>query len=649
MKRRSESYFGLHFDFHASPAGAGEAGVGATLKEEELREICELLHPDFLQIDCKGHPGWASYPTSCGNAMPKFAIDPLALWRKVTKEEDVALYMHYSGVIDRKFVREHPEEAVLNADGTRDAEATRTLGHYVDQLLIPQLSELAGKYGVNGAWVDGDCWGSKADFDPETIAAFEKETGISLGGKLPANPGDAYYDEYREFCRELFRRYVRHFVDALHEKYPDFQVASNWSYTDHMPEKVSSNVDFISGDLNPWDSFNSARYAGRAIASQGHTWDLMSWNFRSVLAGMPGSVVKHPDQIIQEAAAVIALGGGFQNYITQYPDGSPRMEQIRRMKPLEEFMRAREPFCFRGKLLHQVCLLLSTEDREHESASLYTRNGCEKIMGLTSLLCDAGHSLEIAEEHTLEGHYDEYPVIVVPELYYGLKPETVKDLLMYAENGGSLLLVGANTAKLFASAGAPFKAGEKHSGGMEVFTMNGEDFGTVYDAAGLAFEKGEIIAEKAANARSEKAPLAAIMPYGKGKIAAAAFDLGTAYQNYAEYLHLDLVKELLGGLYMPLVTVESAEGTPEIVDLEKNGRLMIQIVNANGNHKSTNIATEKNILPCRDVALAIRLSEKPASLVLQPEGKELPFTYEKGVARVVIGKVPMHEIVEVIK
>ena len=45
MKRRSESAFGLHFDFHASPAPG--LVVGATLREEDIREICRLIRPDF--------------------------------------------------------------------------------------------------------------------------------------------------------------------------------------------------------------------------------------------------------------------------------------------------------------------------------------------------------------------------------------------------------------------------------------------------------------------------------------------------------------------------------------------------------------------------------------------------------------------------
>jgi len=150
MKKRKDSFWGLHFDYHASPKDGLQ---GATLKEEDIRAICRDLKPDFIQIDCKGHPGWASYPSKVGNAMPEFAQDTLALWRRVTREEDVALYMHYSGVYDRKYCAEHPEENVMWADGSLAEGATRLDGKYVEDLMIPQLLELAGDYGVDGVWV----------------------------------------------------------------------------------------------------------------------------------------------------------------------------------------------------------------------------------------------------------------------------------------------------------------------------------------------------------------------------------------------------------------------------------------------------------------------------------------------------------------
>lgn len=646
MKRRSDSFFGLHFDFHARPDTCKDP-IGATLSADEIREICTLLKPDFLQIDCKGHPGWASYPTECGNAMPAFNGDPLKLWRQITKEEDVALYMHYSGVIDQKYCAEHPDQAVLLSDGTRSGAdgkmgVTRTNGRYADDLMIPQLKELALKYGVNGVWVDGECWGTRTDFDPETISQFEKETGIALNGVLPDAPDKPYYEEYREFCRELFRRHVRKYVDAVHAAAPDFQIASNWAYTDHMPEAVTADVDFLSGDFNPNSSFNSARYAGRAIAQQQKTWDLMAWNFRS---NGKDHIPKHPTQIMQEAASVISLGGSFQNYITQYADGSPRMNQIRRMKPLADFMRERQPYCFRGHARHQAAILLSTYDRLHESSSLYSRNGWEKIMGLTALMCDAGHSTEIVSEHTLAGHYAAYPVILVPETYCGLAESTVRDLISYAENGGSLVLIGKHTCKLFAEAGLPFSV--KAAKGT-CFTLDKVDYGFADNACTVAC-RGSAAAFLSDSPRGQHKKLAAVLRYGEGQLGLIGADIGSSYAAKAQYLERNMMNAVLDKLYTPSVRIVSCDGTLEITDLIKDGKQFIQLVNANGHHADPAYATEDRIPACRDIVLSVACEQPPKAMLLQPEGKALKFRMKKGRAVIKIDRVDIHEIVEVVQ
>ena len=171
MKKRKDSFFGIHCDYHAQP---WMDTVGKTLTEEDIRKVCQELKPDYWQIDCKGHFGYTSYPSELGNAMPDFAFDTLKLYRKVTQEEDVALYMHYSGIIDEKYCKEHPEICVLHADGTLNQTRTYPSSSYADDLLIPQLSELAEKYQVNGIWVDGECWACEIDYHEETLANFQK-------------------------------------------------------------------------------------------------------------------------------------------------------------------------------------------------------------------------------------------------------------------------------------------------------------------------------------------------------------------------------------------------------------------------------------------------------------------------------------------
>ena len=665
MKRREDSFFGLHFDYHANPKDGIQ---GATLTEESVRKICRELKPDFIQIDCKGHPGWASYPSKIGNAMPEFEKDTLALWRRVTNEEGVGLYMHYSGVYDVKYCNEHPDTRVLNAYGNYENGATRLDSSYVDDILIPQLDELASVYGVDGVWIDGDCWMACADYREESIAKFEKETGINLGGKAPKSHNDPYYNEFREYFRELFRRYVRHYVDTLHKKHPSLQIASNWAFSDHMPEKVCANVDFLSGDLNPSNGFNSARYAARALAQQEMCWDLMSWNFRISVGSKKGYASKHPIQIMQEAASVISVGGAYQNYVVQNRDGSPNEMELKKLVPVSEFVRSRRDFCFRGKQIHQAALLLSTYDRAREAHNLYSRSGFERVMGATALLCDIGQSLEIVCEHTLEKYISEYKMIVVPELKFGLDKKTIEMLLDYAKKGGNLVLLGKTTCELFARCGVPFltkpleeclktEVKETENGHANqytkdykpyLFTIDETEYGALYSPCEIQVENGEIIASVFERHSKERAPVAVRTKIGNGTIGAIGFDIGEQYLSGTQYMQRTLMRALINDLYEPIARIESACGKLEISVLDVGGKLMIQLVNANGTHADQICATDDNLPPVLDVSLSILLPNVPSKLILQPYGKELDLEYKNGRAYLKIDRVNIHDVVEVV-
>ena len=163
-------YFGLHFDFHAE---TGDSAVGKNLSERSMDSLLSAVKPDFIQVDCKGHPGATSYPSKVVNATTagRFYGDPLKFYRAVTRKHGVDLYLHYSGIQDYAALKKHPDWSVVKADGTRDEANTSVHGPYVDSLLIPQLREIAN-YGATGIWVDGDCWATQLDYSPAAIAAF---------------------------------------------------------------------------------------------------------------------------------------------------------------------------------------------------------------------------------------------------------------------------------------------------------------------------------------------------------------------------------------------------------------------------------------------------------------------------------------------
>ena len=86
--RRSESFLGIHFDFHA---GEDCTEIGKNTTPEMIEAVVKTVRPDYVQCECKGHAGFSSYPTKVGNPAPGIAADALRIWREATAENGVSL------------------------------------------------------------------------------------------------------------------------------------------------------------------------------------------------------------------------------------------------------------------------------------------------------------------------------------------------------------------------------------------------------------------------------------------------------------------------------------------------------------------------------------------------------------------------------
>ncbi|MBI5388701.1 MAG: hypothetical protein HZA90_28905 [Verrucomicrobia bacterium] len=636
--KRADTFVGIHFDFHAGP-DCKEIGKNTT--PAMVESIIDLVHPDYLQIDCKGHRGLSSYPTKAGNQAPGFVGDPLRVWREATARRGVSLYMHYSGVWDSEAILKHPTWGAINADGKTNGNATSFWSPYADQLLIPQLRELAGVYGVDGAWIDGECWASVPDYSAAALKAFRETTGIQ---DVPRKAGEPHWFEFLQFHREAFRNYLRHYLAEVKKTHPDFELCSNWAYTDHMAEPVNAPVDFLSGDYSPEDSVNSARLSGRYLVRQGKTWDLMAWSF-SRNPGKNGSNQKTAVQLQREAAVVVALGGGFQAYITQKRDGSIREERIPVMAEVAKFCRARQAICHHAEPVPQVALLLSTAGHYRRINGLFNRD-LSRVSGALQVLLESQHSVEVVGEHQLAGRLAEYPLIVVPEWEY-LEPKFRDDLAAYVKGGGNLLLIGPKTAALFQAElgvtleGEPAAKAQQLAHNAALAPIKGLFQAVKLGAQATAF--GKLQATGDANSASQ--PAASLAPLGKGKIAAVYFSLGQSYPGARSVVVRQFTRDLVRQLF-PKPRVEVSGSSDVDVSLARNhGKLLVNLVNTSGPHQTEPIV--ESIAPVGPLDITIRTQTKPARLTLEPGGQVLAFDYRDGEARTTVPRVEIHSVVVV--
>ena len=583
--RRDQSFFGIHFDFHA---GDDCNEIGKNTTPGMVQTIIDLVKPDYIQTDCKGHAGYTSYPTKVGNRAPGFVGDPLRVWRDVTARNGVALYMHYSGVWDTRAIELHPEWAAIHADGTRDKERTSVFGTYVDQLLIPQLKELAGDYGVDGVWVDGECWATIPDYGERSLRLFQESTGIN---DIPKSPSDPHWYEWMQFHREGFRKYLRHYIAAIRSEYPNFQICSNWAYTHHMPEPVSAAVDFLSGDYTANNSVNSARFAGRYLAFQGTPWDLMAWSFS--YNPFPREQ-KTAIQLKREAAIVLALGGGFQAYFTQNRDGSVRLDEMQVMAEVAKFARERQPWCHHSVQIPQVALLLSSSDYHRNAQSLFPQYK-GKSQGVLQCLLESQYSVDLISEDMLAPDMSRFPIIVIPE-WENISPVFCNDLVEYAKGGGNLLLIGRETS---------------------------EKFATLVDSQ----IQGDEFTSKS---------------LGKGKIGFLPLAIGAEYEKSGNITLREQLNNAVRTMFPnPLVEVS---GSPwiDVSTSQLKGKRLVHLVNSSGNHNEAGII--QSIEPVGPLKLTICCDSKPTKITLQPEGKICDFDYADGKAQVKIEKINIYDI-----
>jgi hypothetical protein len=642
--RRSDSFFGIHFDLHASE---NSTELGKTLTLEMIENFLELVQPDYVQIDCKGHSGISSYPTQVGFRAAGYIGDPLALWREATRKHNVALFMHFSGILDRKVAREFPRWAITMPDGSKDPANLSVYSPYLDSIMIPQLKELNDVYQVDGVWVDGECWSINPDYGALALAEFKEISGCN---NVPRNPGEPCYFEFMEFNRMLFKRHVTHYLEAMREHAPEFQVTSNWAFSSLMPGRVDIPLDFLSGDLQSQDGVYSAAFEARCLALQELPWDLMAWSFNWAPDRQIQTNTKSIDQMKQEAAQVLAMGGGIQFYFRQNRDLSIQPWTVPLMKELAAFVRERQQFTHRATQVPQVGLIFSTEawyrGLERVYASGWTEAISEPVKGTLNALLDGQHAVEILMEHHLEdGRLNEYPVIVWPEWSY-ISDEFRQQLLEYVSEGGNLLIVGAEAVELFSE-----EIGVRVTGmdtPRRFFAANGH----------MAMTGGKTIDVTPAKATTvspfypvndfrfeESFPAVISITFGKGQIAAICFDAGQSYFDWQNFVTRDIISETLRTLFPnPMVQVEGSS-LVHVALTQKDDLLMVNLTNTSGNHANKNVSGFQEIPAVGPLNAKVHTGFRPRRVYAMPGNEKVTFGYKGGTVEFKIKELKINTII----
>ena len=635
-KMRKDCYFGLHYDFHAQD---DMENIGGEFNEAGFTRMLDSAKPDYVQFDSKGHRGLTSYPTKFNNAAKGLKGDMLKEVRRLTAERDMALLVHHSGVYDDEALKQHPEWAQV-IDGQPSANYVSVFSPYVDELLIPQLKELVDMYDLEGAWIDGECWACFPDYSEYAQKAFEQETGV--------RPTEETKGEYLHFLRRGFFDYVNHYVEELQAYRPNFDITSNWLKSSFSPDMENrGRVPYLSGDVAVTDSiYNGALLDTRFLAKNDLPWDIMVWTFR--IDGKWNFIAKPTEQMCQEAAHALAMGGGCSIYYRSSPTRGIEDEgTVVEATEVSDFCRARQPFLQYAKPAKEALILFSCREYYEETKYrlLYSREYyMEDFRGNLNALLDCQY-------HTTIGYLEEdldlskYSFVVLTNVV-SLTAEEKARLLAYVEQGGKLLVSGGKVARHFADVFEKTPAvaeeqffilehGEKRYKCKEQLTL--------WQDKKYAVGYGYVHCDDIGKAE-KRVPLAFAKELGKGRIALISFDFGWLQLNAYAPMQQDFYREVIA--VEPMVQVKGTRLVHSILT-EKDGALNVSLVNNAGVHQNTKPLVFDQIPPLYNLDVCIRVERCPKSIFSMQENSEVDFTYENGKVHLQVARLDIHEVLQV--
>jgi hypothetical protein len=634
-----DAFFGLHYDLHPN---AGDTELGRETTPEHVRAMLDKVKPDFVQYDCKGHPGYTGYPTKIGSPTPGIINDALQIWRQVTKDMGIPLSIHYSGVWDTRAIELHPEWARRGPTGAPDPNNTCRTSAYESELMIPQLLEVVRDYDIDGMWIDGENWASRPCWCERCKTTFTEKTGVN---EIPAKAAEPHWYEWLAFHRELFTQHVTNVANAVHAAKPACLVCSNWMYSVRQPEPVAAPVDYLSGDFDP--SFGAARACAEArfIASRGKPWDLMAWSF--LQTGNLGWATKTVPHLAQELSVVLAQGGSV--FIYDVPQRSGRLTEWHQdlLGQVAEFCRKRQAFCFKTQTIPQVAIL-------HSESSYYMHNdplfnfasANHALEGALHAVLENGYSADLLNEEALAERMAQYPVVIVPEQEY--VPETLKTALReYVLKGGRLLLSGAFVARQYGELAGVEPRGEEPVTGWLPAGNGAVIAGGAYQAVTLknAAELAPMLRQQDPVRDRLDTPAATINHVEQGVVVAIHGPIFDAYHAAHYPLTRRFIGDALAALDAPNLIRLDGPWWIEMSARQREGQQLIQFVNRSASgYTAPDRHMVENVPDAGSFTITIPGTERPRRCYMAPDETGLEWSWEKGLLTARIGGLGIHNV-----
>jgi len=438
----------------------------------------------------------------------------------------------------------------------------------------------------------------------------------------------------------------------VHARKPGCLVCSNWTYSARQPDAVRAPVDYLSGDYDWAWGANRAAIEGRPLDGRGLSWDLMAWGFTKTgpMEEPPPWTMKPAIHLCQEAAEVVALGGGIMVYDQPQRTGWLTGWRQDIIAAVATFCRARQDACFGSNTVPQAAVLHLADHFYAHNQPLYNYGeALQPVEGALHALLETHRPTDVLTEDVALRRMSEYKLVVVPE-QTRLTDALLGALEAYTRAGGHVLMSGAHLAGDYPALvdATPDGAAVDDatflpvsgravavSASWQPVTPGDNSDAWVYRLAQQELDKDatrQVIVTRCA--------------VGAGSIVAVH---GPLFQDYFSGHYPDLrlfIDGLVDRLGIAWLAEVDAPARLELILRRKEGKLLLSLINRGaGEMLSPHRVIVDELPPVPNVVARVRHKQRPASVTAVPADSPINWAYANGLVTLSLPRVDVHSVI----
>ncbi|MDF3059440.1 MAG: alpha-amylase [Rariglobus sp.] len=656
----------VHLDFHTH---GDIPGIGEKFSKRSFQEALKVGHIDSITLFSKCHHGYSYHPTKVGRQHPHLKFDLLARQIEACREIGVRCPIYLSAGVDELMAMEHPEWVVKKRDGvTYDPfdilwfKILRFNSPYLDYLCA-QIIEVVQRWPDN----DGiflDIINAQLDYSE---SALREMKAAGLNAEVVA--------DVTTYAQRVLLRYFQRTTAAVRSVRADTPVFHNGG---HVPvgatqfNRFNSHFELESLPTGGW-GYDHFAFSARYAATQSRDFLGMSGKFHTTWGEFGG--FKRPAALRYECAAMLAYGAKCSIGDQLHPNGEMNLDTYRLIGAAYAEVEARKPWSDNVLPVARIGLV-SAEPNQSLSRGHLTVSPADE--GAARMLLEIHLPFLVLDENE---KWDGFDLIVLPDTF-ALTPVTQAKAKRFLARGGKLLAAGsallnADKTTFAVNPGAKLLGRSTSDPDYLVATALSAavPVRTPIVIHGGAYEvrpgaKTLILAERrvpyfnrtwehfcshqhAPDSPAEVGPAATL----SGNIAWFAHDIFTRYRQYGQPLYRDFVvaaiDHLLGGK-RPAVTTLPTDGRLNLLEQPKEKRFIAHLLYAPKSVRGASHPTAinksmeiiENLIPLRNVHVAVQVLRKIKSARLVPETVDIPFTQEDGVVAFTVPEFTAHAMIE---